>query len=369
MREMTASKWILAVMVAVSGARMASAETKVPVIYSTDLLHPYDDPDDHFDLATLLALPELDVRAIILDLGERQKERPGWIPLEQMRLVTGRCIPYARGLSAKLASPKDKGLDQPAGDQRGVELILRTLKDAEQPVTIITAGSLRDVCAAFNREPELFREKVGRLYINIGNLEEHPREWNVGLGPNAYVGIMRSGLPIYWAPCLPMNKNSSTHWTFEHREVLDNVSDWLMNYYVYALLRLPADKLDPQRAVRTWHEPYKGPIWENKRNMWCTAGFLHAAGYKVYKTDKGYVTSAGPVQGGAEARVFDFIDARVEVAADGKTDWSQKPAEPNMKMFKIGNAEEYAPAMRDCLRQLMIGFPAVYDGDRLYVHD
>ncbi len=31
---------------------------RIPVLYSTDLFQPYDDPDDHFDLATLFGLPE-----------------------------------------------------------------------------------------------------------------------------------------------------------------------------------------------------------------------------------------------------------------------------------------------------------------------
>ena len=41
----------------------------VPVIYSTDLYHPHDDPDDHYDLATVFALPELDVKGVIIDMS------------------------------------------------------------------------------------------------------------------------------------------------------------------------------------------------------------------------------------------------------------------------------------------------------------
>jgi hypothetical protein len=44
-----------------------SAAEKVPILYSTDLYHPHADPDDHYDLATLFALAEFDIRGIILD--------------------------------------------------------------------------------------------------------------------------------------------------------------------------------------------------------------------------------------------------------------------------------------------------------------
>ena len=49
----------------ITALRLSAAS--VPVIYCTDLFHPHDDPDDHFDLATLFALPELEVKAILLD--------------------------------------------------------------------------------------------------------------------------------------------------------------------------------------------------------------------------------------------------------------------------------------------------------------
>ena len=57
---------------------VAAAEQKrrVPFVYGTDLFHPHDDPDDHFDLATVFAMPELDVKAILLDLGAKQKNKP-----------------------------------------------------------------------------------------------------------------------------------------------------------------------------------------------------------------------------------------------------------------------------------------------------
>ena len=49
----------------------------VPIVYSTDLYQQPDDPDDHFDLATLFAIKEFDIRGIIFDLGKRGVNGPG----------------------------------------------------------------------------------------------------------------------------------------------------------------------------------------------------------------------------------------------------------------------------------------------------
>ena len=39
---------------------------KIPLIYCSDLYHPHVDPDDHFDIAAIYAIPEFDIKAIIL---------------------------------------------------------------------------------------------------------------------------------------------------------------------------------------------------------------------------------------------------------------------------------------------------------------
>ena len=62
------------------GAAAGAADNTVPVIYCTDLFHPHEDPDDHFDLATLYAMPELEIKGIVLDQGARQLRTPGRIP-------------------------------------------------------------------------------------------------------------------------------------------------------------------------------------------------------------------------------------------------------------------------------------------------
>ena len=321
-----------------------AAET-VPVIYSTDLFHPHDDPDDHFDLAALFALPEFEIKAVLLDLGKRQLEKPGAIPLRQMLALTGRSVPFASGLGEKLSSPSADGRDQPAQFQGAVELLLKTLRESAKPVTVITAGSLRDVCAAWNREPELLKQKIKRLYINIGTAERGGTEWNVMLDPNAYIGILRSGLPVYLCCCMPMRKNSnsvySTWWHFRQGDVLETAPRGLQNFFIYALQRPSPQELEPLEALKKDLRPWHRLVWQMDRNMWCTASFLHASGRVTVKNET----------------LFTFVPARVEVDETGKTNISLDGSNANVQLFKITQAEKYEPAMRGCLRELLKSFP------------
>lgn len=97
-------------------------------------------------------------------------------------------------------------------------------------MTVITVGSLRDLAAAFNREPDLFRKKVSRLMIFIGEASAPTLEWNVGLDPHAFICIMNSGLPVWWVPCFDggnfKNKGNASYWTARHSDLLSSASAW-----------------------------------------------------------------------------------------------------------------------------------------------
>jgi len=234
---------ILAVALGIVAALPLSA-FGVPVIYCTDLFHPHDDPDDHFDLATLFALPELEVKAILLDQGDKQLKRPGAIPIQQMMHLTGRQVPFAIGLAQKLISPGDDGRAQPAEFQAAVNLLLKTLREASAPVKALQAD------------------------------------------------------------------------------------------------------------LQPWHHL----VWEMDRNMWCTASLLHAAARKVHKVNGAWTASRQPSTD-ANATPFSFVPARVAADETGKTTWEPNATNSNARLFKMLSAENYGPAMRDCLRELLGTFP------------
>ena len=285
------------------------------MIYSTDLYQPPQDPDDHYDLAMLAALKELEIKALIFDVAtpHRKPEEFGKTAMDQLAKITGHSPPWKTGLREPLRSPDDKALDQPKESQGGVELILSTLEQSEEPVVMFLVGSCRDFTAAFNRDPDLLRKKVKAMYVNAGNGPGGKQtEWNVTLDPNAYVGLMTSGLPIYWCPCftgvyqLPApeevsaGKAYSTFFVIPNQaELLASVNPKLNNYFAYALSGSQEEPLG-------FLEKEVQPLPVTPRSMWCTGPFLHAAGRKICetRTDRWNARSSGTEN--REVEVFHF---------------------------------------------------------------
>jgi len=231
---------------------------------------------------------------------------------------------------------------------------------------VLQTGSLRDIAAAFNREPALLREKVARLYLNTGHAGGD-KEWNVGLDPHAYVRVMRSGLPIYWVPCFGPHGYGSL-WKFRHDRVLDAVSPRLQNFFIYALARVSPEKLDPIAALSGGLDPAaRAAMWTQERNMWSTASLLHAAGWEPTRSANGSwrLTPLAPeaVSGqegvGAPAttapssRIVWFEKRRVRLDADGKTWFDDQGGDLDVVIFRRGDEAAYNAAMTAALRDLL----------------
>jgi len=341
----------------------AAAAGRIPVIYSTDLFQPPDDPDDHVDLATLFALDEFDILGIIIEHGEKQASRPGLIPVRQMMQLTGRQVPCVVGLNPPLKSPEDPALDQPAEHQQGVQLLLDKLKAADRQVTIFTTGSMRDVAAAYNRDPDLLRQKVARLYMNIGNASPAESEWNVDLDVHAYVRIMQSDLPVYWCPCF--GSPYGTFWKFQQADVFETAPAGLQNFFLYALTSgsdwkatPPPDTSDPLAYLKRDVDPAaRRAVYALERNMWCTAPFLHAAGRLVVERAPGIweAVSAGENAQGV-VTPFDFVPGRISIDDRGRTafqEGGQLGDGHTIAAFKVLNPDRYQAILTSCLRELL----------------
>lgn len=316
----------------------ASKDPPLPVIHCTDLLHPYDDPDDHFDLATLYAIRGIDLKAVILDQGRSQVERPGTVAVSQLNRITGRDVPAAIGLADKLRGPEDKALEQEPQFQRGVELMLATLRRSPVPVAITAVGSMRDVTAAFNREPELFRTKVAKLMVFIGEASD-PKfaEHNVSLDAQAYVGLMRSGLPIYWVPCFDggpwKNQGHASFWQARHGDLLKNARPEVIQYFIYALEKEKSDSIaflsapvDPERKRR---------LLGGTRNLWCTAVFEWLVAPEAAKG------------------VFGFAEADITIGDDAVVRYGRTPASKKVMRFEVRDPARYAGQMTAATQSLL----------------
>ena len=335
------------------------AVRKLPVLYCTDLFHPYSDPDDHFDIAALYALEELDIRGIVLDQGKKQDESSGHIPVEQMNYLTGRNVPWAKGLSEKLKTPDDTAIDQAEEYQGGVNLILDVLTRSEDPVTIITVGSLRDVAAAFNRNPDLFKRQVARLMIFIGEASAESREWNVNLDPNGFIRIMNSGLPVWWVPCFDggnfKNRGNASFWKATQADLLRYTSDRVMNYFIYALTKKDSpDYLeyldgDVDKTARE-HE------LSETRNLWCSAVFAEAAGRRIIEADEGWVSLPGDLvkKEIPAMEVFRFVPVSVFVDENARVIYGESGRSRQVFRFQVVDMETY-PAIMTSVTAHMIG--------------
>ena len=303
----------------------------VPILYTTDLYHPHDDPDDHYDLLSLFAMPEFDILGIVIDTGPKGAGRAAEPALRQMMSLSGREIPYATGLIAPLKAPDDPANDRPEAEEAGVNLLLESLRNSERPVTLFITGSLRDVTAAYNRAPELFREKAARLYVNAGWVGDE-MEWNVGLDHHAFVGMMRSGLPLYWGPCFG-EKGYQTYWKFPQETVLNDAPPAIQNFFLYMLTQADPAKWDPIEYLhRTPDAEARARFWPQERDMWCTALFLDAAGRSY--------SGAG------------FVERYFEVRDDGKTFLTSEGEGIRLNVFQVTDFELYTADMIQTLRAL-----------------
>ena len=347
----------------VSGLMMgmaAEVNRSVPVIYCTDLFHPHDDPDDHFDLATLYAMPELDIKGVVLDQGRKQLERPGRIPVSQMNKITGRNVPAAIGLADPLKSPDDQALDQPAQFQGAVELIIQTLRASARPVCIAALGSVRDVVCAFNREPGLFRTNVAMVLAFIGEASDGRfQEYNVGLDPQAFVGLMRSGLPVYWVPCfdggLWQNRGHASFWRASQPALLEGATPEVIQYFIYALEKESAEPLaflsrpvEPERQAR---------LFAGTRNLWCAAVLGVMSGREVV-FDGSKWTSVLPQSNRAAAvagrkPLFEFPEVEVLVSDAGAVSCGKVPGSHKVRRFEVRDSAQYEQGMVEATTALL----------------
>ena len=230
------------------------------------------------------------------------------------------------------------------------------LRRSPDKVVLHTAGSCRDVAAAFNREPDLLREKVRAVYIEIGNGPDGlQKEWNVTLDPLAFVRVLESGLPVYWCPCFGKD-GYQTYYKADQAAVLAACEQRVQNYFVYCLTK---SKEEPIAFLHAGPRPLPG----GGRNMWCTAPLLHAAGRKIYERGPDDFVALPPAAAaraglaGKAVDVLEFVPVRVSAAGE--------PAVPVLSA-KLGDAgascfifrrvdPRYEKILGSCLKNLLSG--------------
>jgi pyrimidine-specific ribonucleoside hydrolase len=286
-----------------SATRKESAEEKkIPVINITDLYHPYQDPGDNFDLIMGYALPELDLKAVILEITDafrkpvadhptlwkdpRGPREAGVTPVMQLNYIFDRNVPFALSPFNAMRSLDDKMLDAPELQQAGIELFLQTLRNSEEPIEVVSFGSARVLAVAYNRDRELLRKKIRRIHVSAGTASPDYKlgkdsganaipggEWNVALDVYAFIRVMTSDLPIAIYPCattdgaFALGANNS-YWKLPDLNFVKQMDPKLRRYLNFAFEKtLRYDFLramDVDDSLQNTDPPYPTPhhVWE-----------------------------------------------------------------------------------------------------------
>lgn len=295
-------------------------KNKKPVVIITDCYHPYQDPGDNLDLIQSFALDDIEPLAIILDITDsfrkdtadhstlwkdpRGPREAGIIPLEQLSYIFNIRIPYAVGPITAMASETDKMSHIPAYQNEGIQLLIDVLKEAKEPVEILSFGSARVLAVAYNREPELLRQKVKLIHLSAGTASKNYAlgkdiganmipggEWNVALDVFGFNRLLKSLLPIALYPCagkdggFVMDENN-TYFTLHDMQFLKKMRPELQAYLHYAFE--PLKKHDFLRAMEA------GAVYSNGQkiqfetfHVWESSIWLLARELQIVKTKDG----------------------------------------------------------------------------------
>jgi hypothetical protein len=184
-------------------------------------------------------------------------------------------------------------------------------------------------------------------------------EWNVSLDPQAYVGLMRSGLPLWWVPCFDggiwQNKGHASFWRASHRALLKGAEPEVIQYFIYALEKEQAEPLgflarpvDPERRER---------LFAGTRNLWCAAVLGTLSGREVVLRGGKWVSVLPPggQSGTADAKkaLFGFSEVDVMVSDSGVVSYGRGPASRKVKRFEVWDAGQYERGMTEATAGLL----------------
>jgi pyrimidine-specific ribonucleoside hydrolase len=392
---------VAAVILTLAGAMLAaengaprSAPKPIPLIDVTDLYHPHQDVGDNFDIIAAYGLPELDLRAVVLDCTEPFRQpvaqdpgaglfpdasgprEPGFIPVWQLNYIFGRNVPCATCPFTRMKSVGDKLLDAPPFQQQGIELILRTLRESAEPVHIVSFGSARAIAAAYNREPELFRKKLARLHLCAGGSSPPAAgyiEWNVALDPLAIVCLLRSDLRIAIYPDAANNANAkgygvfSAAFSYDPHNTFYKLPDLrfirqmdapLRRYLEYAFGR--SSRVDFLRATEVDGPPLDEQLLAKEHYVWETAVWICVSGRKLVKRADGThrIIPAEQVLPIDKVLPNELHPCEVKVRDGGLYEYRETAGPANFSVYYRGDPRENEAALREALPALYLSFRA-----------
>ncbi len=365
---------------------------KIPVIVITDLYHPAQDPGDNFDLILAYALPQIDLKAVILDCTEPFRHpivinpaeglypdsggprEAGFIPMLQLNYIFDRTVPFANGPFHPMKNMGDKMIDIPKFQQQGIELLIKTLKESPEPIQILSFGSARVLAVAYNREPELFKKKVARIHLSAGASGPKFLEWNIALDRVAIKTMINTKLPVVLYPCAADTANGigygSHNYPFSYDEYnsyykLPNINfihkmdTVLQRYLAYSFTG--ARQNDFLRAMENDSIlNINPPDYNHEHYIWETGVWLEVAKMKLIlnKSGKYTIIPANKLNNSDRVIINELHNCKVQTSVNGYIfQETNKPT--NFSIFYRNDPYLYEQAMQQALPELYIGFKSI----------
>ena len=368
-----------------AGLLRRSAQAALPIrrapvamLHVTDLFRPHGDPDDHWDLACVYALAhqgKADLKGILIDYPPAaRRSDPDTLGVAQMNYLTGLTVPVMVGSPRAMQSRNDTQAEATPLEDGGIRAMLRLLRESPRPVVINVLGSCCDVAVAGKREPKLFAKKCAAIYLNAGTgtpdkAKAARLEYNVALNRAAYAAIFDLPCPIYWMPCfeeigpkgggLQEAMEFGTYYRFLQSDILPHLSARMKNFFALMYKHGRTEKrAEPPGCdwLRSLLGPNDDALLARQgalyRNMWCTGGFLHAAGLTVSR--EGRVI---PLTGSGSEAVFTFEPVRVRCSDNGVTEWAKDATSKDRFIFRVCHRDQYSAAMTAAMKSLLATLP------------
>jgi len=180
----------------------ASAQARIPIILDTDI---GDSIDDAMALAFALRSPELEVRAVTTVIDDvESKTRLAW---KMLGIFNRRDIALAMGATEPLLDPvmatSSKEFDvltrndtiPDSARRRAVDLIVDTLLQSRQKITVVAIGPLTNIALALKTDPRI-KNNIDRIVIMGGAYFTNEAEYNFKRDRTAAEIVFQSGVPI-----------------------------------------------------------------------------------------------------------------------------------------------------------------------------
>jgi hypothetical protein len=346
-------------------------QRKIPLIDTTDLYFPGQDIGDNFDIIAPYAMEEIDLRAVILDVTEKFRLENGLgrdlgiVPVTQLNYIFDRTVPVAPSPFTPMRSTADKMEDVPKFQQAGIELLLKLLRESKEKVDITAFGSARTIAAAFNRDPDLLREKVNLLHLCIGASAPVDVEWNVALDPHAFVAVLRSGLPIALYPCGAGNKDggfaafsydsNNGFWKLTNLNFVAEMDPPIRRYLEFAFSR--STRNDFLRAMDA-DTPFDANHWNHAHNAWETCVWVCMTDrVLVQRADGSHrILRRSKLESTDRVLPNELRPCMLDVQENGLFTYRYTDQPSNIRIYYRGDPKENEKALNEALPVLYLEF-------------